>query len=113
MTGHARVEKDRLVTPLVYSTEIARSVRIGRITEIRDAAGAPIPAATDGTVAYEEVAAGALRPRRGDRPVSGSYVVAGTIYGLVNVRTDGSRILCATLNEGNHSWEIKEFESRF
>jgi hypothetical protein len=35
------------------------------------------------------------------------------VYGLVNVRTDGSKILCAVLNEGNSSWEIKPFESRF
>jgi hypothetical protein len=35
------------------------------------------------------------------------------IYGLVNVRTDGERILCATLNEKSSSWDCAEFISRF
>jgi hypothetical protein len=35
------------------------------------------------------------------------------VYGLVNVRTDGNTILCATLNEGKSKWEIKKFNSRF
>jgi hypothetical protein len=40
-------------------------------------------------------------------------VVDGIVYGLVNVRTDGDTILCATLNEGKHKWDIKKFSSRF
>jgi hypothetical protein len=40
-------------------------------------------------------------------------VVKNLIYGLVNVRTDGKRILCATLDEQSSNWKIKEFESRF
>jgi len=39
--------------------------------------------------------------------------VAGLIYGLVNVRTDGETILCATLNEKDNTWQIKRFTSRF
>jgi hypothetical protein len=41
------------------------------------------------------------------------YVVAGLIYGLVNVRTDGEKILCATLNEKDNTWQVKTFLSRF
>jgi hypothetical protein len=40
-------------------------------------------------------------------------VVAGLIYGLVNVRTDGERVLCATMNEGDGSFAVKTFRSRF
>lgn len=40
-------------------------------------------------------------------------VVDGIVYGLVNVRTDGNKILCATLNEGKSKWEVKRFTSRF
>ena len=117
LTGHARVERDRLVTPLVYSTEISRSVRMGRLLEI-EAAGAGLAndrlaATAQGRLHYEEVRVGDLRPRRGSRPLAGSYVVAGMIYGLVNVRTDGERILCATLNEKSSSWDCAEFTSRF
>jgi hypothetical protein len=32
---------------------------------------------------------------------------------LVNVRTDGHRILCATRNEEDHTWDIETFDSRF
>ncbi len=121
LTGHARIEDDRVATPLVYSTEVARSLRLGRVLEVR-AGGYP---AGDGTVDvrltsdagarvhYAETSAGALRPRRRSRALGGAYVVSGVVYGLVNVRTDGNRILCATLNERDHSWDIKTFESRF
>ena len=40
-------------------------------------------------------------------------MVAGLVYGLVNVRTDGERILCATMNEAKHKWEVKVVRSRF
>lgn len=40
-------------------------------------------------------------------------VVGGLIYGLVNVRTDGEKILCATLDESSSDWRIKTFDSRF
>ena len=39
--------------------------------------------------------------------------MAGLIYGLVNVRTDGEKILCATLNEKDNTWQVKKFTSRF
>jgi len=40
-------------------------------------------------------------------------VVDSIVYGLVNIRTDGNKILCATLNEGKNKWEINTFRSRF
>jgi hypothetical protein len=40
-------------------------------------------------------------------------VVGGLIYGLVNVRTNGRQILCATLDEQSAEWRIKSFDSRF
>jgi hypothetical protein len=35
------------------------------------------------------------------------------IYGLVNIRTDGTKILAATMNEGDGSFSVKSFNSRF
>jgi hypothetical protein len=64
-------------------------------------------------VFYTETAAGDLRPRKANRRLKDLYVVGGIIYGLVNVRTDGSKILCATMNEKNGTWDVKTFESRF
>ncbi|MGZ8549383.1 MAG: hypothetical protein ACXWV2_01930, partial [Chitinophagaceae bacterium] len=42
-----------------------------------------------------------------------SMFVSGIVYGLVNVRTDGEKILCATMSETEKDWEIETFMSRF
>ena len=64
-------------------------------------------------VGYRQVNAGDLKPAHGSRRLAGSYVVTGIVYGLVNVRTDGNTLLCATLNEKNSTWDWESFESRF
>lgn len=45
--------------------------------------------------------------------MKGAKIVGDLIYGLVNVRIDGNKILCATLDEKDSRWRIKSFESRF
>jgi len=117
LTGHVRVDDDELLTPLIYSTEVSRSVRMGKITHV-EAAGAGLDGdRLDGdagaTIHYAELGAGDLRAKRGRRRLAGAYVVAGMIYGLVNVRTDGERVLCATLNEKKRTWDCQDFASRF
>ena len=42
-----------------------------------------------------------------------TLVVGDLIYGLVNVRTDGSKILCATRDENSNRWRINVINSRF
>jgi beta-lactamase superfamily II metal-dependent hydrolase len=73
VSGYMEMNGDELITPLIYSTEVARSVKIDRVS------------------------------RR----------VTGLVYGLVNVRTDGRRILCATRDEESLDWEIAVTQSRF
>ncbi len=113
-TGHLQVEGDRLLTPLVYSTEIARSVQLGRplglITpehrhEQAELARIRIEAAV--------TKAGDLKPSKVTRTLGSSLVVTGLVYGLVNIRSDGETILCATLNEKDHSWSVRKIRSRF
>lgn len=113
-TGHLQVEQDRIVTPLVYSTEIARSVQLGKplrlITpdhahEQAELAKIRIEAAV--------TKAGDLNPSKSTRTLGSTLVVAGLVYGLVNIRTDGETILCATLNEKDHSWSVRKIRSRF
>lgn len=48
-----------------------------------------------------------------DRPDGRSGKGLPAIYGLVNVRTDGEKILCAVMNEKDHSWQVKTITSRF
>ena len=118
-SGHLTVKDDEIITPLVYSTELARSVSLGSPVAIsyKDANnqtqrldGAKLEAAK---VEYLERLPGALQPRKGQRTLRGPCVVAGLIYGLVNVRTDGDTILSATMNEGKADWTVKKITSRF
>lgn len=62
---------------------------------------------------YSVVTAGALNPEKRTSTMARRRIVDGIVYGLVNVRTDGERILCATLNEKDATWDYEVFESRF
>ena len=57
--------------------------------------------------------AGDREPSMWRRSLNGSRMVAGTVYGLVNVRTDGETILCATMNEAKHTWQVQTVRARF
>ena len=120
LTGFATLEGDEPRTPMVYSTELARSVDLGRVTRL--ARMNP-----DGTIAeeftgaelgqfrvtYETTRAGERTPRTYQTTLNLRRIAARTTYGLVNVRTDGHTIICACLNEARHSWNVQTFESRF
>lgn len=117
-TGYLSIIDDRIATPLVYSTELARSVSFGHPTKISVPNNGGMIQAADGAldnvdIEFKETKAGDLRPQTKTRKLGQTLVVAGQIYGLVNVRTDGNTILCATMNEKDYSWQIKKFESRF
>lgn len=75
ISGYQEVADDELVSPLIFSTELSRSVKIESTGGVRK--------------------------------------VAGLVYGLVNVRTDGRRILCATRDEQTLGWRIDVTHSRF
>jgi len=121
VTGFMRIENDEMITPLIYSTEISRSVRIGdpyqvvsKDVQIRDEFVDVVLTDEQKTkIAYKRVASGQLRPSDKVKSMNRLKVIDGIVYGLVNVRTDGDKILCATLNEGKSTWEIKTFNSRF
>jgi beta-lactamase superfamily II metal-dependent hydrolase len=118
-TGHLEVVNDEMVSPLVYSTELARSLNLGRPV------GLSAPNGDEGTLGFPEeqlgavkvdlevTKAGDLRPSRRQRRLGNSLVVAGVIYGLVNVRTDGRKIVCATMDEKDYTWNLHTLMSRF
>ena len=120
LSGYVQIEKDQIVTPLIYSTELARSLKIGEVTQLQvpDASGNGARILANNELA-ESVAnavvtvAGDRNPETQRRSLAGSRIVTGAVYGLVNVRTDGSMIRCATMNEKHHTWEVKTIESRF
>jgi beta-lactamase superfamily II metal-dependent hydrolase len=117
-TGYLEIKDDGIVTPLVYSTELARSLNLGKPAKltIANPAGDKVVEKNElGTVAIEAkvTKAGDINPTTVTRHLNKTLIVAGLIYGLVNVRTDGVKILCATLNEKDNTWQYKKLTSRF
>ncbi len=121
LTGYQRIQNDELITPLVYSTEISRSVKIGDPYKIsyanyptdNGAMNISLENEKKTTVSYKRTSSGALNPADRSKSLDRLKIIDGIVYGLVNVRTDGNKILCATLNEGKFKWETKTFYSRF
>lgn len=175
VTGYVTVDReaDRLLTPLVYMTEIERSVEVGEITHVTvdrypTAGGDPEPGALF-AMPRDEISDRAL-PTRADRseiardpasaddverdaiarerarlsdadtlqaaartraeihynavhklfsirydtlPLWRSRVMTRNHYGLVNVRTDGETIMCATMREAGGGWTVHTFPARF
>lgn len=198
VTGYVSIDRDqdRLLTPLIYMTEIERSVSLGQLSHIRfrDFVGGQGQARSEGAlfgmpaseipdVAYldragrqrylaakqkakakakkQGLAAEAVRKRVGaagrkalaeetkaekaalreldaahreaktraefhfreihelfssryeTRSIWNSRIMAKNHYGLVNVRTDGETIMCATKRESGEGWTIHSFPARF
>ncbi|MGB7070198.1 MAG: MBL fold metallo-hydrolase [Pyrinomonadaceae bacterium] len=116
VTGFLEIDSvtDRLISPLIYSTEIARSVDIKRPEKLWAVVNDASTVEISGTkldkseIGYKKN--GELRRKRlNDK----TRIVAGLVYGLVNVRTNGDKILFATLNEVESTWDIKVLNSRF
>jgi len=110
---HLDDENDDLLTPLIYSTELARSIDLGSPTKLeeKDSSGKVID-----TISGQALKRATLHIKKAKKErikLGNAMVVGGLIYGLVNVRTDGNKILCATLDEKDNDWRIKTFNSRF
>ncbi len=113
--------KARLKAPLIYSTEIARSISLKSVDQLREyhqpqryGRQSAAPSQTiSGTVTKSKWRA-VLDRRSAEAkdipPLSNTKVLRDIIYGLVNVRTDGKRLLFAVRNEGNHAWAYETME---
>jgi beta-lactamase superfamily II metal-dependent hydrolase len=113
-TGFLTIDKDRIVTPLVYSTELARSHKFSKaeLLTIRQEPGSPLEF-KNAALKRASVQVKKLSGRTNTLDMTEALILSDLIYGLVNVRTDGERILCATMNEKDRSWKIKKIKSRF
>lgn len=117
VSGYQEISGDDLISPLIYSTELARSISIGHPDKLdyeSDAGEATLEgeAFEQSRVHFTETKPGGF-PSSRSRSMGATSIVAGLIYGLVNVRTDGRQILCATLDERNYDWRIAKLQSRF
>jgi len=112
-TGFLELKAGDLVTPLVYSTELARSVDLGfpkKFNE-KDTSGTTVNSVSGNRLDRSTLEI--TKAKKKEVRLENAMVVGGLIYGLINVRTDGNKILCATLDESSSKWRIKTFESRF
>ncbi len=95
-----------LLPPLVYSTELARSVGLEFARRVRTAAS------PHGFFAPDALQAGFSASASGSyRRLSWLPMATDLVYGLVNVRSDGRRVLCATMKEGSSDFDLQVFEA--
>ncbi len=118
LAGFVSIKEDRIMTPLVYSTELARSVEFGHPQSAKVQIDQTLhkfgpDKLDDIDMSYKKVSSGALQGSNEETDLARSLLVHKILYGLVNVRTDGTTILTATMNEGDRTFSVKTFEARF
>jgi hypothetical protein len=97
-------EKGKLTPPLIYSTELARSVSLAlapKTFKLDDQSSA-----TPERVKTRELKWNPPGPEEA-RPLDLTPLGVDLVYGLVNVRTDGSDILLATLEESGTDFDMR------
>ncbi|MGH3092181.1 MAG: hypothetical protein ACRDOG_07625, partial [Gaiellaceae bacterium] len=87
-----------VLPPLVYSTELARSIELAYALSLR-------PGLLD--EADVELPSERWRFRR----LKYTPVSTDLVYGLVNVRTDGEHVLCGTMEESGKDFDVKVFQA--
>ncbi len=98
-----------VLPPLVYSTELARSVKLGFAKKVlvRDDPAAP--------EVFDPVKPKDVKMSAGDwkkaRDLPEVPISTDLVYGLINVRTDGQEILCGVMRESGTDFDIKVFQA--
>ncbi|HKQ80130.1 MAG TPA: MBL fold metallo-hydrolase [Blastocatellia bacterium] len=106
----SRSHKNELLPPLLYSTELARSVKLALVASVKvDIAGAPGDFETSVTTANTKVKA--LETGAMFTPLTKTPISTDLVYGLVNVRTDGEHILCGMMEESGSDFDVKVFKA--
>jgi hypothetical protein len=101
----AKGVKGEVLPPLLYSTELARSVRLSYAAKVRKT---NVPSSELSASEAEIKAEG--RKARFD-PLEEIPISTDLVYGLINVRTDGTRVMCASMEERGSDFEIKVFRA--
>ena len=119
ITGRRLVdhEQDSLVCPLIYITEVARSVTITDVGEMKEypeprppfestkPTGANFVHNTEDEMARFRLFLGTSQSSPFHWPrLDLAKVVRGLRYGLINIRTDGKRLFFAQMEESGQDW---------
>jgi hypothetical protein len=97
----AKAASGELLPPLLYSTELARSVRLREAAKVRDTK----PPGVEIAAKNAEV-----KPQgRGTEfePLEDTPIATDLVYGLINVRTDGTTIMCAYMEEAGPNFDVR------
>ena len=95
-----------LMPPLLYSTELARSVGLDFASHTRTRAEPRVDYPPDQLEAkFDDAPLGTYRR------LSWLPMATDLVYCLVNVRSDGQRILCATMKEGSSDFDLQVFQA--
>ncbi|HNX17531.1 MAG TPA: MBL fold metallo-hydrolase [Methanoregula sp.] len=102
--------KGETYSPLIYSTEVARSVKQ------EPASGVKVkePGEPDEKFRNIRLADSSVTAKSWDEKyhlLSKVNIATGLVYGLVNIRTDGRFILCATMRETGKSFDYYTFQA--
>ena len=103
----AKGPDEEILTPLVFSTELARSTALGYVPSVKVAE----PSAALGTGKTVDSALVSWKDK-GDKTshaLKETPIAKDLIYGMVSVRTDGKKILCATMKETGREFETIMF----
>ena len=97
-------EEPRYVAPMLYSTELSRSVRLREPQRALDANEQTVPNAKLQAKKATGAADGLMKELD-------YWLLADELtYGLINVRTDGERIRMAVLKENQASFQVESFD---
>lgn len=102
----SRGPKGVVLPPLIYSTELARSVGLDFAQHLRTVAEPKQPYRPDQIEADFDPS-----PLGRYRRLAWLPIATDLVYGLVNMRTDGERILCATMKEGSSDFDLQVFDA--
>ena len=104
----SRDSDGRVMAPLIYSTELARSVSLAYPSTVKldpDSSG-PLPARW-----YSAKTTQIKSKSTKYRVLKTTPIATNLVYGLVNVRTDGKMVLCATMTESGSTFDRKLFKA--
>lgn len=94
-----------LLPPLLYSTELARSVRLAFAAKLREVGQG------SGSLDAEDLEVQVAAPRARFEPLVDLPLATDLIYGLINIRTDGERVICAYMKEQGKDFDVRAFKA--
>lgn len=98
------LQETKYISPLIYSTELSRSVRIHDVYKATDSSGTQLHG-------VQLQARGRTKPENGDTRHYKKWLLADNlIYGLINVRTDGEKVVIGVLKEDSSSFQVEQFD---